>query len=232
MLTEWDELPEWMKTDEVRGYYEILYSKRSQLAVKRAFDLAAGVVMFALLSPVMLAVSIAILADSKGGILYLQERVTQNGRIFRIHKFRTMVKNADRIGAHVTAGNDPRITRVGAFLRRYRLDELPQLLDVITGDMTFVGTRPEALRYVKRYTPEMMATLLLPAGITSEASIRFRDEAKMLERLTGSGEDIDEAYITRILPQKMKYNLDSLRKFGLHRDLLTMVQTLLAVLGK
>lgn len=226
MLTSWEELPEWMKTDSVRQYYEMLDSKRIQLSLKRLFDLVVSCILFLFFSPFMLIISIAIIVDSRGGILYRQDRVTQNGKIFRIHKFRTMVANADRIGSQVTVGNDTRITHVGAFLRKYRLDELPQLIDVMFGDMTFVGTRPEAVRYVKKYTPEMLATLLLPAGITSEASIRFRDEAEMLSK----GENPDEVYITQILPIKMKYNLDSVRHFSLINDIMTMIRTLLIIL--
>ncbi|MBR4575086.1 MAG: sugar transferase [Lachnospiraceae bacterium] len=226
MLTSWEELPEWMKTDSVRQYYEMLDSKRIQLSLKRLFDLVVSCILFLFFSPFMLIISIAIIVDSRGGILYRQDRVTQNGKIFRIHKFRTMVANADRIGSQVTVGNDTRITRVGAFLRKYRLDELPQLIDVVFGDMTFVGTRPEAVRYVKKYTPEMLATLLLPAGITSEASIRFKDEAEMLSK----GENPDEVYTMQILPIKMKYNLDSIRHFSLINDIMTMIRTLLIIL--
>ena len=225
MLTAWKDLPEWMKDDAVKDYYRILYAKRMQLCVKRMFDLVTAALLIVILSPVMIGVSVGILLDSRGGVLYRQERVTRTGKRFRIHKFRTMVQNADKIGTHVTVGEDPRITKMGAFLRRYRLDELPQLIDVINGDMTFVGTRPEAVKYVDRYTPEMKATLLLPAGITSEASICFKDEAEMLEGV----EDVDEVYVTKLLPMKMKYNLDSIRKFSLYREFMTMIKTVLAV---
>ena len=227
MLTSWNELPEWMKNEAVKEYYGILYNRRVRLSVKRIFDLTAAVVMFVLFSPVMLIISVAILADSRGGILYRQERVTRDGKVFQIHKFRTMVKDADKLGASVTTGDDVRITKIGAVLRRYRLDELPQLLDVINGDMTFVGTRPEAVKYVKRYTPEMNATLLLPAGITSEASIRFKDEANMLR----DADDVDEVYVRDVLPVKMEYNLNSIRKFSLHGEFITMIRTVLAVMG-
>ncbi len=226
MLAAWNDLPEWIKNDEVKEYYQILYRKRIQLCLKRIFDMAASLILLLILWPFMIIIAVAIIFDSKGGALYRQERVTQNGRIFRIHKFRTMVNDADKKGTNVTVGNDSRITGVGAFLRRYRLDELPQLIDVVCGDMTFVGTRPEAVKYVKRYTPEMMATLLLPAGITSEASIRFKDEAKMLE---GVG-DADEVYVRKVLPLKMKYNLESIRKFSLLSDLKIMIRTVMEVM--
>ena len=139
-----------------------------------------------------------------------------------------MVNNADKIGTHVTVGNDSRITKVGKFIRKCRLDEISQLIDVFRGTMTFVGTRPEAEKYVKEYTPEMMATLLLPAGVTSIASIYYKDEAELLE----NAEDADKTYVEEILPAKMKYNLKSIEKFGFWRDIGTMFKTVFAVLGK
>ena len=139
-----------------------------------------------------------------------------------------MVSNADKIGTAVTVGNDSRITRVGAKLRGHRLDELPQLLDVLQGTMSFVGTRPEAVKYVEQYKPEWNATLLMPAGITSEASIRYKDEAELLDK----AEDADKVYVEEILPGKMKYNLRSVGSFGLGAELKTMLRTVLAVCGK
>ena len=176
----------------------------------------------------MAVIAIMIKLDGKGPVLYRQERVTTNGKHFRIHKFRTMVSNADKIGSAVTVGNDSRITRVGAKLRSLRLDELPQLFDVIYGDMSFVGTRPEAVKYVEKYKPEYMATLLMPAGITSEASIRYKDEDKLLN----AADDVDKVYIEDVLPAKMKWNLESVEKFNFFRDMLTMPRTAFAVLGK
>lgn len=160
-------------------------------------------------SPVLIAISIMIVRDSNGGVFYRQERVTQYGRKFKIFKFRTMVANADKIGTQVTVSNDSRVTRVGEKLRKYRLDELPQLINIILGDMTLVGTRPESTHYVKKYTPEMYATLLLPAGVTSEASIKYKDEAELLDK----ADDVDKVYVEKVLPEKMKYNLESIRKF-------------------
>ena len=164
--------------------------------------------------------------DSPGGVFYRQTRITTYGKEFKIHKFRTMVANADKIGAQVTVNHDARITKVGAFLRKYRLDELPQLIDVIQGNMSFVGTRPEVPKYVSAYTDAMKATLLLPAGITSEASIRFKGEAELL----GNAEDVDFTYIHKILPQKMKYNLEAIEHFSFWKDIEIMVRTVLAVL--
>ena len=226
MLREWDKLPENMRTEAVRPYYEQLKKKKVSLALKRIFDVIASFIMLVILSPVLIIISIWIVTDSKGGVFYRQERVTQYGKIFKIFKFRTMVANADQIGTQVTVSNDSRVTKVGEKLRKYRLDELPQLINIILGDMTLVGTRPESTHYVKKYTPEMYATLLLPAGVTSEASIKYKDEAELLDK----AEDIDNIYIYIILPEKMKYNLESIKKFSFLRDLGTMIKTVLAVI--
>lgn len=227
-LEKWDNLPAEMRCDEVRKYYDILAKRRGQLALKRGFDLVVALILFVFLAIPMAVIAIMIKLDSKGPVLYRQERVTANGKHFRIHKFRTMVSNADKIGSAVTVGNDSRITRVGAKLRSLRLDELPQLFDVIYGDMSFVGTRPEAVKYVEKYKPEYMATLLMPAGITSEASIRYKDEDKLLN----AADDVDKVYIEDVLPAKMKWNLESVEKFNFFRDMLTMPRTVFAVLGK
>lgn len=139
-----------------------------------------------------------------------------------------MVVNADKIGSLVTVGQDKRITKIGGFLRKYRLDELPQLLDILNGSMSYVGTRPEVPKYVEQYTAEMRATLLLPAGVTSEASIRYKDEAELLEGAT----DVDKVYVEQVLPEKMKYNLLAIEKFSFFGEIATMFRTVVAVLGK
>lgn len=228
MLREWDKLPKYMRTEEVRPYYDRLQKARVGLALKRAFDVAVSAVMLVVLSPVMIGLSVAIALDSPGGVFFRQERITQYGRKFKIHKFRTMVANADKLGSQVTVKNDMRVTRVGSMIRKYRLDELPQLIDVLNGDMSFVGTRPEVTKYVKQYTPEMMATLLLPAGITSEASIRYKDEDKLLS----AADDVDKVYVEKVLPAKMVWNLESVRRFRFLREILTIFRTVAAVLGK
>lgn len=227
MLKRWEDLPPELQIDEVRGYYDILKKKQLSLFFKRAFDIFASTLMLIILSPVFLILAIAIKIDSPGPVFYRQERVTQYGKRFRIHKFRTMVQNADK-GSKVTVNNDSRITKVGKLIRDSRLDEIAQLLDVISGNMTLCGTRAEATKYVERYTPEMMATLLLPAGVTSLASILYKDEAKLLE----DAEDTDKTYVEKILPGKMYYNLKSLENFGFWRDIKTMLMTVLAVCGK
>lgn len=227
-LRRWEELPSFMRTDEVRPYWEALWKKRRHLALKRGFDVVTASILLMIAAVPMIVIAVMIKLDSRGQVLYRQERVTTYGKRFRIHKFRTMVQNADRVGTAVTVSNDSRITRVGSMLRGLRLDELPQLIDVLQGTMSFVGTRPEALKYVKQYRPEFFATLLLPAGITSEASIRYKDEYKLLS----ASEDVDKTYIEQVLPGKMVWNLNSIERFSFFRELLTMVRTVLAVLGK
>lgn len=226
MLKNWNELPEYMRTDEVRPYYDLLQKKRLSLFLKRVFDIVVSLIMIILCSPILLIISILIVKDSKGGVFYRQERVTQYGRVFRIFKFRTMVQNADQIGTQVTVSNDSRITKIGSKLRNCRLDELPQLFNIFLGDMTFVGTRPESVHYVKSYTNEMYATLLLPAGVTSEASIEYKDEADLLDQ----ADDVDSVYINEVLPEKMKYNLNSIKEFSFFKEIATMFKTVFAVL--
>lgn len=229
MLKKWETLPDYMKNDEVRVYYETLQKKKKvSMFLKRVMDLLGGLILLILLAIPMIIISIMIKLDSEGPVFYRQERITTYGKHFKIHKFRTMVSNADKIGSTVTVGNDSRITKVGAKLRGCRLDELPQVLDLISGNMSFVGTRPEAVKYVEQYKPEYMATLLLPAGITSEASIRYKDEAELLD----AASDVDKTYIEEVLPGKMKYNLDSIKNFSFFGDIATMFRTVLAVLGK
>lgn len=226
MLRKWEELPEVFRCDEVKPYYDILYSKRGSLLLKRGFDAVTASVLLLLLSPAFLLISATIKADSPGPVFFRQTRITQYGRSFRIFKFRTMVNDAEKLGSQVTVNNDSRITRVGSFIRGCRLDEIPQLMNIISGDMSFVGTRPEVVKYVERYSREMLATLLLPAGVTSEASISYKDEAELLE----NADDPDRVYVQEILPEKMKYNLESIKKFSFMSDMRTMLRTVSAVL--
>lgn len=217
-----------MKVPQVRRYYDILKKKWFSLAVKRAFDIVVSAIMLVLLSPVFIILAIAIKSDSEGPVFFRQERVTKYAKHFRIFKFRTMVNNADKLGSQVTVGNDSRITRVGGMIRKFRLDEICQLIDIFRGTMTFVGTRPEVPKYVEQYTPEMRATLLLPAGVTSQASIFYKDEDKILE----NAQDVDKTYVEKILPEKMKYNLKAIREFSLLGELKIMIMTVFAVAGK
>ena len=228
MLRKWDELPAFMRCEEVKPYYEILRKKQVSLFFKRGFDLVGGLILLVLLAVPMAIIAVWIKIDSEGSVFYRQERVTTYGKHFKIHKFRTMVSNADQIGSTVTVGNDSRITKVGAKLRGCRLDELPQVFDLISGNMSFVGTRPEAVKYVEQYKPEYMATLLLPAGITSEASIRYKDEAELLDM----ADNVDRVYMEDVLPEKMKYNLEYINRYSFWGEIATMFRTVCAVFGK
>lgn len=226
ILKEWGQLPQELQLDEVKPYYEILKKKKLSLFLKRIFDITVSFIMLIILLPVFVFLGVAIKIDSKGPIFFRQERVTQYGKTFRIFKFRTMINNAEKLGTQVTVGNDARITKVGKFIRDCRLDEIAQLLNILTGDMTFVGTRPEVRKYVNHYTKEMMATLLLPAGVTSLASIYYKDEAKLLDKSNNP----DKTYVEEVLPGKMKYNLQSIKEFNFFEDVKTMIKTVVAVI--
>lgn len=225
MLKKWDELPLEMRKDEILPYYKILRNKQISLFLKRIFDIIMSLILIIVMSPLLIILAILIKRDSKGEIIYKSTRITQYNKEFQIYKFRTMVKDADKIGSQVTVGNDNRITKIGKTLRKYRLDEIPQLFNILKGDMSFVGTRPESQYYVKHYTNEMYATLLLKAGVTSETSIEYKDEANLLRDET----DTDKIYIEKILPEKMKYNLKSVREFSLAKDIKTMIKTVVVV---
>ncbi|MBW6465959.1 MAG: sugar transferase [Brevefilum sp.] len=225
-IRKWEELPQNMQNEHVRRYYEHLAVKQFSLVIKRLFDFFLAIALFFILLPVFLVIAIAIKLDSQGMIFFRQARLTQYGREFKIFKFRTMVQNAEKIGTQVTVNCDPRITRVGHFLRKHRLDEYPQLFNIITGDMTFVGTRPEVPKYVEHYTDEMLATLLLPAGVTSEASIQYKDEAQILDGV----EDIDKTYIEVVLPEKMAINLSNIENYSFRNDLRTLIRTITAMI--
>ncbi|MBQ4604450.1 MAG: sugar transferase [Clostridia bacterium] len=227
ILRKWDELPTEMQTPEVKEYYDILNKKKPQLILKRVFDVTVSFLLLLILSPIFIILSIAIKLDSRGPVFYRQTRVTQYGEEFRIFKFRSMVTDADK-GSLLTVGGDSRITRTGKFIRKYKLDELSQLIDVFRGKMTFVGTRPEVPKYVEKYTPEMMATLLLPAGITSEASVYYKDENELLD----ASDDVEKTYLEVVLPDKMKYNLAAIRSFGFFDDIKVMILTVLEVLRR
>ena len=218
-MKKWNELPKVMQNDKVKYYYDILQEHEKELKLKRAFDIICSLIMIIILSPVLIVLSVMIKLDSKGPVLFKQVRVTTYGRKFKIWKFRTMVNNADKLGTQVTTKGDARITRMGHLLRKIRLDELPQLFNVLKGDMTFVGTRPEV-------PEEMMATFLMPAGVTSRTSIEYKDEEKLLE----NAENADEVYINEVLPAKMVYNLREIEKFSFLRDISTMIKTVIAVI--
>lgn len=225
-MKKWGNLPEKFKNDSVKPYYDILAHRTASLVIKRIFDIIVALILTVIALPFMLIIALWIKCDSKGKVFFLQKRVTKYGRVFNIIKFRTMVSNAEQLGTQVTVSNDSRITKAGKFLRKCRLDELPQLFNVLKGDMSFVGTRPEVEKYVDRYTDEMMATLLMPAGITSLASIKFKDEEKLLS----GADDTDDVYVNTVLPQKMKYNLEYIKRFNFFYDIKIMFMTFFAVL--
>ena len=228
MLIKYDKLPDFMKNKKVKYYYDILSKKRLQLLLKRLFDILMSLILLIILFPILLIISIIIKIDSKGPIFYRQIRITKYGREFKIFKFRTMVVDADKKGSLVTLNDDQRITKVGKKIRKIRLDELPQLLNILLGDMSFVGTRPEVKKYVDFYNEEMLATLLLPAGVTSKASIEYKDEDEIISKYSKK-ENIDDIYIKRILPEKMKYNLEYLKNFSILLDLNLCINTVLKV---
>lgn len=225
-IKPWEALPLYMQNEEVRPYYEILKTKEKQLQKKRIFDVVMASIILTMALPLLIIIAICIVVDSKGGVFFCQERVTAYGRHFKIIKFRTMIKDADKKGAGITVKNDTRVTKVGAFLRKYRLDEIPQLFNIIWGDMSFVGTRPESVKYVDRYTDKMYATFLLPAGVTSSASIEYKDEETLLE----NADNVDEVYINEILPAKMEYNYDDIENLSFAREMKILFKTLIAVL--
>ena len=227
MLKPYKKLPKNMQNKKVKEYYDILKKKRIYLFVKRAFDIIASFLLLIILSPVFLVISIMIKIDSKGPVFYRQERITRYGRKFKIFKFRTMIVDADKKGSLVTKNNDDRITKVGRVIRKTSIDELPQLINILKGDMSFVGTRPEVLKYVDKYNDEMMATLLLRAGVTSKASIEFSDEAKIMDKYLNKNNNIDEVYVNKVLPEKMKYNLEYTKKCNIFMDIKLCIKTII-----
>lgn len=216
-----------MQTEEVKKYYDILNSKKGYLIAKRIFDFTLSLVMSLVFLPFIVLVGIMIKIDSPGKIFFLQKRVTTNGKVFKIFKFRTMKENSEKLSG-VTIDNDPRITKLGKYLRKFRIDEIPQIFNILTGDLSFVGARPESLKYVKEYSPEMYATLLMPAGVTSPASILFKDEAELLK----GAKNPDETYVKDILPKKMAYNLEYIENCSLLYDIKVMFKTVIAVIKK
>ena len=228
LIKKWEKLPPELQIEEVRPYWEILRKKNFSLFWKRVFDILVSGICLIILLPFFLILSLAIIIDSRGGVFYRQERVTQYGKRFRIFKFRSMVSDADKKGTLVTVNNDVRITKVGKFIRKFKIDEMSQLIDIFRGTMTFIGTRPEVPKYVEQYKPEYLATLLLPAGVSSMASIMFKDENEMISKCANT----EETYINEILPIKMKWNLSELKKYGFWRDIKLCFMTIFAVLGK
>lgn len=190
--------------------------------LKRAFDLFASLIGILILLPVYLILSLLIVLDSKGGVFYLQTRVGKDNKDFRLFKFRTMVTGADRKGLITVGARDSRVTKVGYYLRKYKLDELPQLFNVFLGDMSLVGPRPEVRKYVDMYTPEQMKVLSVKPGITDYASIEYSNENEILARAA----DPDKEYIHVIMPAKLELNLRYIREQGLLTDIQLIFRTI------
>jgi lipopolysaccharide/colanic/teichoic acid biosynthesis glycosyltransferase len=194
--------------------------------IKRAIDLIFGLFGLLLMAPVMVIVALAVKFDSKGPVFFLQERVGLGFRMFKIYKFRTMVENAPSLGGPITFGDDPRTTRIGRVLRKTKIDELPQIINVIKGDMSLVGPRPEVSEYVELFRKDYEEILKIRPGITDLASLKYRDEAALL----GKAEDPEEEYRLRILPDKVKLAKEYLNRASLLFDLTLVVRTVLTVL--
>lgn len=197
--------------------------KRLNLIIKRIFDFFAALVGIIIISPILVIVSIAIKFDSPGKVMFLQKRVGRNGKSFYIYKFRTMVSDAEKLGKQITVGKDSRITKVGAFLRKYKIDELPQLFNVLKGDMSFVGPRPEVPKYVELYTEEQRKVLSVRPGITDLASLKYSDENDIL----GKVDNPEEYYINVIMRDKLNLNLEYIEKSNLFFDISLIIKTII-----
>ena len=228
-MRAFDKLPAQFQNDSVKAYYDILSKRQGSIIVKRIFDIIVSLILLVFLIIPIAVIGICIKVNSPGPVFFKQKRVTTYGRVFEIYKFRTMVVNAESLGSKVTTKNDSRITSIGKTLRKYRLDELPQIFNVIGGTMSFVGTRPEVEKYVDMYEDEYYATLLLPAGITSLTSIKFKDEDNLLA--SADPEKVDETYVNVVLPKKMEYNLQYIKNFGFWYDIKIMLKTVKEVIS-
>lgn len=216
-----------MNNDQPLEIAALLARRRPQLIAKRAMDIAISAAALCVLWPVFLLIALAIVIDDPGPVFYRQVRVGRGGRPFRIFKFRTMVVDADKKGLSITVGRDSRITRVGAFLRKTKLDELAQLLNVLCGQMSFVGPRPEVPRYVELYTPYQRQVLLVRPGITDYASIAYRNENDLL----AGADDPEKMYIETIMPDKIELNMKYLREISPLADLRLILKTVIAVIA-
>ncbi len=195
--------------------------------VKRLFDVLVSTVMSVLLCPLLLVLALAVKFSSKGPVFYMQERIGKNEKPFRIFKFRTMFLDADKKGLLTVGGRDPRVTPVGYFLRKYKLDELPQLFNVVLGEMSLVGPRPEVKRYVKMYSAEQRKVLEVKPGITDYASIEYSNENELL----GKAEDPEKMYVEEIMPAKLKLNLKYVQEKSFFVDLKIIIRTVLKIVG-
>lgn len=218
-MRSWDKIPHPINNELVKPYYDILKRKWFYRFVKRTFDLFASFILFFILLLPSLIIGLLIVCTSKGGMFFCQSRIGRYGKPFKIIKFRTMKKNSEG-DKHITLKNDDRVTKVGSFLRKVHWDEFPQLINVLLGQMSFIGTRPEVKPYVLLYKDEWNATLLLRPGITSTASYSCDDEAKYIDVF-----NYKDIYLNKILPFKMKINLDDLRHSSFRRDIKILWKT-------
>ncbi|MCC3356913.1 sugar transferase [Bacillus sp. REN16] len=209
---------------KVKGLYNQNHSFND--AFKRFFDIVVSLIGLIILSPLLLIIAILIKVDSKGPVFFKQVRVGQYEKEFKILKFRTMVVDAEKLGKQITVGMDRRITKVGYFLRKYKLDEFPQLINVLIGDMSLVGPRPEVPRYTKYYNTEQKAIFNIRPGITDYASIKYSDESELL----GKAENPEKTYIEEIMVDKLRYNLEYLRNRSVIEDISIIYKTALKIL--
>lgn len=224
-LSNFDELPQSMQNDEVKRYHDILLTKKHTLWLKQVIDFLVCGIVFIITLPFFILFALLIKLTSKGPVFFRQERVGRNAKTFHILKFRTMVKDADRVGIQLTTGDDSRITSFGKFLRKINMDEMPQLLNVLKGDMSIIGTRPEVRRYVDIYSDEMMATLLIKPGMVSLASVKYKNESQLLS----TASDPQSVYIEQILPDKMRYNLEYFTRISIKEDFSILKKTIACV---
>ena len=204
---------------------ESLRDKKVNLLIKRLFDMVASFLGLVILSPIFIIVSICIKIDSKGPVFFKQKRVGKDGQPFMIYKFRTMVTDAEKLGKQITVGDDNRITKVGKFIRKCKLDEIPQLINVLKGEMSLVGPRPEVPRYVELYDDYQFQVLLVRPGITDYASIEYRNENEIL----GESSNPEETYINEIMPTKIELNMKYLKNISLSEDFKLIIKTILAI---
>ena len=214
------------KNDRPMDIADVLARRKPQLIAKRAMDIVLSACALAVLWPLLLLIALAIWIDDPGPVFYRQVRVGRNGKTFRIFKFRSMVMDADKKGLAITVGRDSRITRVGAVLRKTKLDELAQLLNVLFGQMSFVGPRPEVPKYVELYTPYQRQVLLVRPGITDYASIAYRNENDLL----AGAPNPETMYIEQIMPNKIELNMKYLREISPLADIRLILKTIVAVI--
>ncbi|MDP8206370.1 MAG: sugar transferase [Candidatus Electryonea clarkiae] len=203
-----------------------------KVIIKRLFDFVVSLIGLVIISPILMIFAIRIKLDSKGPVFYRGQRIGLYGKQFRIYKFRSMVEKAEKIGPSSTSGDDPRITNVGSFMRRFKIDELPQIINVLIGEMSFVGPRPEVQKFVDQYTEEEKAILTVRPGITDWSSLQFPNEDEILDLHKDEYPDADEAYAIYIRPEKLRLQLKYVHNNNIVIDIIIICKTILAVVSK